>query len=1130
MQFKALCARPACRWRRNITKTLLVMRLTSILLLAACLQVSARVHSQTVNFSGKNVSLEKVFASVEQQTGYVFFFDATILKGTRPVTIRADNMPLEVFLKNVLEEQPLQFFFQNKTIVISRKQPDPAPQPGVAYLPIDIHGHVTDTAGNPLIGASVVLKGTKMIATTNVKGDFTLPGATNDASLLISYVGYDTKEVAFHGTQNFTINIVLRHNDNPLDEIQIIAYGETTKRLSTGNISSVSAKEIEEQPVSNPLLALEGRVPGLYITQTNGISGSGVTVRVQGQNSIANGNDPLYVVDGVPYTSQLLPNLGSMLGTSGAPGYNQSYGNPLSYLNPSDIESIEVLKDADATSIYGSRAANGAILITTKKGKAGQTKVDLNIQKGIGQVTKMMPLLNTRQYLAMRNEAMANDGIVPSASIYAQGYSPDLEIWDTTRYTNWQKVLIGNTAQYTNAQGSVSGGNANTQFLFGGGYHKETTVFPGDFSDQKGSLHFSINNISNDKKFRVQLTGSYLIDNNQLPNQDLTPGALSTAPDAPPLYNSDGSLNWALNSTGTSTWENGNPIATYTYNKYSNKTNNLIGNAVLSYQILPGLDIKSSLGYTNLQVNEISTSPLSAVAPANRVYAQNMAFYGNNNINSWIVEPQITYKKSIGKGRLEALAGTTIEQQNSNGQELVGLGYSSELNLDNIASAAKVTVNSTVADTYKYNALFGRLNYNREDKYLVDLNVRRDGSSRFGPSNEFHDFAAAGVGWIFSKEAFMQSVSSSLDFGKLRVSYGTTGNDQIGDYQYLAQYAAIAGQPYQGVQGIAPTGLPNPFLQWELTRKLNFGMDLGFLKDRVLFTANYSVNRSSNELLSYSLPVITGFGLIERNFPATLQNTSLELALTAVIIKSRDFTWTSHINLTVPKNTLVKFPDLASSSYASTLVVGQPITVQKVFHLIGVNPTTGEYQFADSKGNPTYNPQLGTDNTTLTNLTPRIYGGFQNSFSYKGFKLDILFSFVKQKGTNDVFGNYPGSFSFGNQPASVLNRWQKAGDLASVQRYNTNYMLIGQWVDAAYISDAAYTDASFIRLKNLSLSWQLPKVWQGKMHLQNFRLFIQGQNLLTITRYKGMDPENPQGFGTGLPPLKVLTMGIQVTL
>jgi TonB-dependent starch-binding outer membrane protein SusC len=1129
MQFKALCARPAYWRRRNITKTMLVMQLTSFLLLAACLQVSASVHSQTVNFSGQNVPLEKVFASVEQQTGYVFFFDATILRASRPVTIQADNMPLELFLNTVLKEQPLQFFLQNKTIVISRKQPDRTVQQKEAYPPIDIHGHVTDTAGNPLIGASVAIKGTKMIATTNDKGDFTMVGANNNnAYLLISYIGYDTKEIELRGTQNY-INIVLRHNENPLDEVQIIAYGETTQRRSTGNISSVSAKEIEEQPVGNPLLALEGRVPGLFITQTNGISGSGVTVRVQGQNSIANGNDPLYVVDGVPYTSQLLSNLGSMLGTSGAPGYSTSYGNPLSYINPSDIESIEVLKDADATSIYGSRAANGAILITTKKGKAGQTKVDLNIQKGVGQVTKTMPLLNTQQYLAMRNEAMANDGIVPSASPSAQGYSPDLKIWDTTRYTNWQKVLIGNTSQYTNAQGSVSGGNVNTQFLFGGGYHKETTVFPGDFSDQKGSVHFSINNVSNNKKFRAQLTGSYLIDNNQLPNQDLTAAALATAPDAPPLYNPDGSLNWAPNSTGSSTWVNGNPIATYTYRKYSNKTNNLIGNAVLSYQILPGLDIKSSLGYTNLQVNEISTSPLSAVAPANRAYSQNTAFYGNNNINSWIVEPQITYKRSLGKGRLEALVGTTIEQQNSNGQELVGQGYSSELNLDDIKSASKVTVNSTVADIYKYNALFGRLNYNWEDKYLVDLTARRDGSSRFGPSNEFHDFAAAGAGWVFSKEAFMQGAASLLDFGKVRASYGTTGNDQIGDYQYLAQYAPAAGQPYQGVQGIAPTGLPNPYLQWELTRKLNFGLDLGFLKDRILFTANYSVNRSSNELLSYALPIITGFGSIETNFPATLQNTSLELALTATIIKSRSFTWTTHINLTVPKNTLVSFPNLASSSYASSLVVGQPITVRKVFHLMGVNSTTGEYQFADSKGNPTYNPQSGKDNNTLINLTPRFYGGFQNSFSYKGLQLDVLFSFVKQKGISDQFGNYPGSFSFGNQPTSVLNRWQKAGDVATVQRYNTNYQLIGQWIDAAYDSDAGFTDASYIRLKNVSLSWQIPKLWQEKMYLQNFRLYIQGQNLLTITHYKGMDPENPQGFGSGLPPLKVLTMGIQAT-
>jgi TonB-linked SusC/RagA family outer membrane protein len=1108
-------------------KFLLVMKIATFLLIAGFMQVSASGLAQKVTIIKKDATLKEIFKALNKQTGYNVFGSDDLINNVKGIDANFKNVELSAVLNKCLENTPLTYILANKTIIIKEKELSVFDRIKSLFTTINVTGHVLNEQGLPIAGATVTLKNTNRAATTDATGRFEIKNADEHAVIVISFIGYTTRE--FPASADIG-NIWLAIANNQLDAVQVIAYGETTQRLTTGNISSVSAKDIEEQPVSNPLLALEGRVPGLLITQTNGMPGGGVTVRIQGKNSILNGNDPLYVVDGVPYTSQLLPNLGSVLGGSGAPGYNSSYGNPLSYINPSDIESIEVLKDADATSIYGSRAANGAILITTKKGKAGQTKVDINVQNGFGEVTRMLPELNTQQYLAMRNEAMKNDGITPSATPGTQGYAPDLKIWDTTRYTNWQKVLLGNTSHYTDGQGSISGGNENTQFLIGAGYHRETTVFPGDFADQKGSLHFSINNTSNNKKFKIQLTGSYLIDNNKLPSEDLTAAALSLAPDAPPLYTATGGINWAPNSAGTSTWVSGNPIAAYTYREYTNNTNNLIGNGVLSYQLLPGLVVKSNLGYTNLQVNDITTSPLSADAPETRSYSQNIAEYSNNNINSWIIEPQITYDRSFGKGKLEALIGSTFEDQHENGQQLVGTGYSSELNLDNIASAATVRALSTVMSIYKYNALFGRFNYNWDDKYLVDITIRRDGSSRFGPANEFHDFGAAGLGWIFSKEAVIEKSVPFLSFGKIRASYGTTGNDQIGDYQYLSQYTPTTGLPYQGVQGLTPSGLPNPYLQWELTKKLNFGLDLGFLKDRILFTADYAVNKSSNELLSYALPITTGFGSIESNFPATVQNTSLEFSLSTTNIKSGNFKWTTNINLTVPRNKLIAFPNLASSSYASQLVIGQPITVQKVFHMIGVNPTTGEYEFANAQGNPTSNPQLGTDNNTLINLAPTLYGGFQNSFSYKGFQLDVLFSFVKQKGLNDAFGNYPGGFTFGNQPTTVLNRWQQPGDVASVQRYNTNYMLIGQWVDAAYNSDAAYTDASFIRLKNLSLSWQLPKIWYSTLNLQNCRLYVQGQNLLTITNYKGMDPENPEGFGAGLPPIKILTLGIQVTL
>ncbi|HEX9512826.1 MAG TPA: SusC/RagA family TonB-linked outer membrane protein, partial [Puia sp.] len=970
---------------------------------------------------------------------------------------------------------------------------------------------------------TVTIKKLGKSGTTNEKGEFVLQNVPNGTyTVEISYVGYEkfTSEIVA-SDNTMMVNAELKKSTNRLDEVQVIAYGTTTERFNTGNVSVVKAEDIEKQPVNNPLLALEGRVPGLVITQAAGLPGSGVTVQIQGQNSIGNGNDPFYVIDGVPYTSQLLPSLNHLLlGTSGV--NNPQAGNPLSYINPSDIESISVLKDADATAIYGSRAANGAILITTKKGKAGQTKADINMQSGWGQVTRKLDLLNTQQYLQMRHEALNNDGI--TASLANGDY--DLLQWDTTRYTDWQKALIGGTAQYTNVSASVSGGTTTTQYIVGGTYHRETTVFPGHFADQKGSLHFNINSVSANQKFRLQLSGNYLVDNNQLPGIDLTNTAITLAPNEPSLYNADGSLNWAPSATGTSTFYN-NPLS-YLYNKYTNKANNLISNAVFSYQVLPGLDVRSSFGYTNLQINEIATSPLISTPPEARPYNQSAAQYGNNNINSWIIESQVSYKRVIGKGRIEALVGTTINQNNSNGQQLTGIGYNSDLVLEDIRSAASVTVQSTIASLYKYNALFGRLSYNWDDKYLINLTARRDGSSRFGAANQFHNFGAAGIGWIFSKEAIIRNTLPFLSFGKLRASYGTTGNDQIGDYQFLNLYRPTYAQvPYQGATGLAPNGLANPYLQWEETKKLQFGLEVGFLKDRILLNTNYFQNRSSNQLLNYVLPIITGFVGIARNFPATVQNKGWEFTLTVTNVKTRDFTWSTHINLTLPQNKLVAFPNLASSSYAAALAIGQPITIQHVFHLISVNDTTGIYQFADSKGNPTYNPSFGTDYTVIINTSPKFYGGFQNSFSYKGFQLDFLFQFVKQKALNYFLGYYPGTEG-SNQPVSVLSRWQKPGDIAPIQRYNSNYGLFQQFFDASVFSDAAYSDASYIRLKNLSLSWQLPEVWRKKAHLQNARLYMQGQNLLTITKYQGMDPENESTIS--LPPLRVLSVGVQVEL
>lgn len=1105
----------------GIRKLLLVMKITTLMLFLAIMQVSATSLAQKVSIKASNQPLSAIFDQISTQTGYDFAYTTKTLENAKPVTINVKNEELDQVLKKIFDGQPLEFTIKDRFVTVTVKQPTifDKIKSALNLDKIEVHGTVIDENGQPLSGATVIVKGTSNSTITDANGEFTLTKVPAGATLVISYVGYDKKELTAAESMGI---IQMKVASSQLDAVQVIAYGETMQRFSVGNVTTVKGEDIQKQPVNNPLLALEGRVPGLFITQGSGIPGAGVTVRIQGQNSIANGNDPFYVVDGVPYTQEWFGT-----GKDGILQAGAANGNPLSYINPDDIESISVLKDANATAIYGSRAANGAILITTKKGKAGETKINVSLQNGWGEVTRKLDLLNTQQYLAMRHEALKNDGIaLPSATDY------DVNgLWDTTRYTNWQKVLIGGTSLYTHMNTSISGGTSSTQYLIGGTYHRETTVFPGDFSDQKGTIHYSINTASANGRFHIQLRGNYMLDYNQLPNKDFTQSTY-LSPDAPALYNKDGTLNWEPNAAGNSTWKN--PFAQL-YNTYTNKTTNLISSAILSYNILPGLDIKSSFDYTNMQTDDYSPFPLAGLPPERRSGSRNSASYGERNFNSWTIEPQLSYKKNIYNGKLDILLGSTILESNSKLNQFTGVGYSSDQVLQDIAAAAKIYSYSIISK-YNYNALFGRLNYNLLDKYIIDLNVRRDGSSRFGPKNEFHNFGSIGAAWLFGEEHFIKK-SDVISYGKLRASYGTTGNDQIGDYKFINLYNFFQnyGLPYQGGTGLTPAGLPNPYLQWEETKKLQAGIDLGFLKDKLLLSVDYSRNRSSNQLLSYSLPSITGFTSILRNFPATVQNVSWEYTLTSTNIKAPSLSWSTNFNVTVPQNKLISFPNLASSSYASTLVIGQPASVLKVFHSLGVDPSTGAYKFA-SKTDP-FNPVYPDDATVLINTMPKFYGGLQNNLTFKGFELSFLFQFVKQIGPNIYFNNGgyppPGVFyySYSNQPVTVLNHWQNPGNIVPIAQYSSQLYGPSQYAQQlSYLqgSDAAYSDASYIRLKNVALSWKFPDAWNKKVGVQNCSIFLQGQNLLTFTNYKGWDPEN-QGF-LNLPPLRITTIGIRLGL
>ncbi len=964
-----------------------------------------------------------------------------------------------------------------------------------------IKGKVINESGAPVPGATVAIKGTNNGTTTNDKGDFIIAPANKDASLIISSIGYEKQELFLDGRTNLVIT--LKSKPSELDQAIVIAYGTTTKRLNTGDVSKVTAEEIERQPVSNPLAALEGRVPGLIVTQNTGVPGGSFNIQIRGKNSIANGNDPLYIIDGVPFTSISLSSIytGSVI----------NLGNPLSNINPADIESIEVLKDADATSIYGSRGANGVILITTKKAKPGKIRFEFNAYTGTGKVTRMLKLLNTPQYLAMRHEAFSNDG----ARIGPTNYDIN-GTWDTTRYTDWQKLLIGGTANIIDMQGSISGGNSNTQFLMSSGYHQESTVFPGNFSDQKVSSRFYLTHSSSDQRFKATFSAFYNLEFNNLLTEDLTHRALTLAPDAPPIYDSSGKLNWPHG------FDNPFSVLNREYKAYSN---NLISNMDLSYQVCPSLQLKSSFGYTNMTMDEKQTVPLSSINPA---YAQTggSAIFSNSGIKTWIIEPQVNWSRKINKVNINILVGGTFQEDIRNGQSFYGRNFSSDALLENIAAASTITVLSADNTQYHYQALYGRINANWQQKYIVNITGRRDGSSRFGPGRQYGDFGAIGAAWIFSKETKVQNLLPFLSFGKLRASYGTTGNDQIGDYEYLNTYSTT-NYPYQGISGLIATRLFNPNYGWEVNRKLEGAIELGFLKERVFFNAAYYMNRSSNQLVGYPLPGLTGFSSVQANSSALVQNSGWEMNIASENIKNDNFRWSTSLNISFPSNKLVAYPGLANSNYANTYVIGKPLSTKKLFHFTGVNTQTGVYTFedVDKDGTISYPEDL----VPSKQVAQSFYGGIQNSLQYKNWELVIFVQFVKQTGFNYLYNysnNYLAPGMLGNQPAIVLSRWKKPGDISDIQRFTQNY---GSSAFAAFImlNDDMISDASFLRLKNISISYHLPHKLIQNIYLPEGKLYIQCQNLLTVTKYLGMDPEN-QSINN-LPPLKMVTAGIQVT-
>ncbi|MGO4291950.1 SusC/RagA family TonB-linked outer membrane protein [Chitinophaga sp. RAB17] len=1087
-----------------LSRSFLVM-----MLLRFCLTLSAQEYSDDkVTLMAGNASLASIMKNIEKQTHRRFNYSETEVNTNEKVNVSYNEAPLNTVLGQLFSAKGITWKYIDNGIYL-RKEMDPTiPKPlkdsGALTSGVMITGQVTDDKSLPLIGATIKVANSKMGAVTDVNGRFHISDVPPNAVMIVSFTGFVAERFTLKNKS--AISIVLRPAVSKLDETVVIGYGTTTQRYNTGSVSRVSAKEIQQQPVSNVLLALQGRVPGLTITPVNGLPGAAVKVQLRGKNSIFSGSDPLFIIDGVPMASG---NNGISSGSMASTftGYGSAAVDavsPFSTINPDDIESIDVLKDADATSIYGSRGANGVILITTKKGKAGKTGFNVSASSGISQSTKIPKMLNTKEYLQVRRKAFQNDGVTPTKT---NAY--DLLVWDTTRNTDWQKMLQGNTAHTTNANASVSGGNKNTQFLIGTGYHHDGTVLLGNGYNNRVSLNSNLNHQSADQKFGLDFSTIYSSNNINMPqSQSLS----QLPPNAPPLYNEAGQINW-----GPPGGPFNNPMALVN-NKYEIKSDNLLSSLQLTYRITTDLKIKTRVGYNSISSNEISTFPQIAVNPNTTGTITGSSNFANTSFKSWSVEPQLEYSKKVLGGQLNALLGGSWQKIQNSSFSISASGYTNDALIKSIA-AAPVTNTDNRYSEYKYAAMFGRINYNLNDKYLINISGRRDGSSRFGPGHRYSNFGALGVGWIISNENFVKDHIPVLSYAKIRGSYGTSGNDQIGDYKYLDAWSSIYQLPYQGITTLTPEGLFNPNYNWERNRKLEGALELGLWNNRLLTTLAYFRNRCDNQLILYNLPSQTGFSNVTANLPALIQNSGFEISLSGDILSTKNFKWNINANITIPKNKLLSFPDLLTSPYATVYKTGQSINVINGYHSLGINDK-GIYTFTDVNGD---NMLDGNDFLPIANLDPKYYGGIGNHLSYKGIDLDIFFEFKNQDGQNyfgSIYANRRGSPGFiNNQPAEMLYSKEIQNFTASTR--SAAYRQLGYLSS----SDVIYSNASYIRLKNLSLSYNLSSILKSQLKM---RVFLLGQNLFTITKYKVTDPET-QNLQT-LPPLRTITAGLQVTL
>jgi len=990
---------------------------------------------------------------------------------------------------------------------------------------IPVTGNVQDENGESLIGVSVTLVGTSRGTVTDFSGNFEINVVDESSQLEFSFLGYNTIRETVGDRRVF--NIYMTEAASQLSELVVVGYGAQARRDVTGSISSISGEEIENLPVASLDAALQGRAAGVNVLSPSGTPGAGISVQIRGLTSLSASNQPLYVIDGIPMIPEDLSGLFS----------GGQATNSLADLNPSDIASIEILKDASATAIYGSRGANGVVLITTKRGKAGKTKISMNAYYGSQTPTNVIQMHNSSDFLRLMDDAARQDNRALGTD-YPENFVSNLWGFDPDdpdlQNTRWYEEIF-RPAAIQSYDLSASGGTDKTQFFTSFSYFNQDGVQVGTGFERYSARMNLDTEVNSWLKVGTSMNVNRTVQDRTINDNSLYGVVINTLAADPlmPVFEEDGSYADPFNYFGW--WMLDNPMLIA--NEYSRFTRTVrgLGSMYAEAKLAKGLSFRSQVSIDYNNVEDEAYTPIISRESRNR-QANGFGNYFSVTDFTWIAENYLTYNTRFAdKHNFTAVAGNSYQASNRGFTSIAAERFPSD-DLTKLTLAALVTDASTSGTLWGISSYFGRFNYSFDDRYLVTFTARADGSSRFGQNFRYGFFPSGSVAWRISEESFMKNQSLVSDL-KLRASYGITGNqDGIGNFASRGLYGFTS---YRQQNGLFPIQMANLNLTWESTAQFNAGLDLGFWNNRLNLTVDYFIMNTDDLLQNRVIPGISGFTTVTENI-GSVRNSGLEIALGAAIFTGQAFRWTTSFNISTVQNEITRLAvndQILNDSHI--LSEGHPIGTFFLIDQEGVDPQTGDIRWIDENGDGVIN---SADRRIVGNALPRFFGGWNNTISYKGFDLNLFFQFTVG---NMIFNHSRASYENlgfsrigtgfplpdGNNHVLADERWMNPGDETDIPRAsltNVNWReYSSRWLE----------DGSFLRLRTINFGYNVPRSFATRAGLESLRVYVQGQNLLTFTGYTGFDPEVNQNarnpllagadFGT-YPQVKSVSFGFNV--